>query len=263
MANILITGGSGSIGKHLIPRLLFKGHQVSIIGRNKKEIPGVESFVWNLDKGELDVRALSEVTHIIHLAGAGIASGDYSTAFARGVASGNNSTAFGPNAVASGTSSIAIGNNSETTGYGTVGIRGGTATADYSIAVGIQSQTLGNQSLTYGNGALSKSRNEVAVGSFNTDYTAASTTAWVVTDRLFTIGNGTSSISRSDAMVVLKNGNTGFGTSTPQRNVHVTEAMRLEPSATAPASPSAGDMYFSSVSNKLEVYDGTVWQACW
>ncbi|MGB0915989.1 MAG: TIGR01777 family oxidoreductase [Flavobacteriales bacterium] len=73
MAKILITGGSGSIGKHLIPRLLFKGHQVSIIGRSKKEIPGVESFVWNLDKGELDERALADVTHIIHLAGAGIA----------------------------------------------------------------------------------------------------------------------------------------------------------------------------------------------
>ena len=80
MAKILITGGSGSIGKHLIPRLLFKGHQVSIIGRSKKEINGVESFVWNLDKGELDERALADVTHIIHLAGAGIADKAWSPA---------------------------------------------------------------------------------------------------------------------------------------------------------------------------------------
>jgi len=73
MAKVLITGGSGSIGKYLILRLLFKGYQVSIIGRSKKEIPGVESFVYDLDKGEISEAALRDVTHIIHLAGAGIA----------------------------------------------------------------------------------------------------------------------------------------------------------------------------------------------
>ena len=53
--------------------MLLKGHQVSIIGRSKKEIPGVESFVYDLDKGEISEAALRDVTHIIHLAGAGIA----------------------------------------------------------------------------------------------------------------------------------------------------------------------------------------------
>jgi hypothetical protein len=80
MAKILITGGSGSIGKHLIPKLLFKGHQVAIIGRSKRDIPGVESFVWDLKKGSLDERALKDVTHIIHLAGAGIADKSWSLA---------------------------------------------------------------------------------------------------------------------------------------------------------------------------------------
>ena len=80
MAKVLITGGSGSVGRALIPRLLFKGHQVSIIGRSKKNIPGVESFVWNLDKEELDESALIDVTHIIHLAGAGIADKAWSPA---------------------------------------------------------------------------------------------------------------------------------------------------------------------------------------
>jgi hypothetical protein len=80
MANILITGGSGSIGKHLIPKLLFKGHQVAIIGRSKRDIPGVESFVWDLKKGSVDDRALLGVTHIIHLAGAGITDKSWSTA---------------------------------------------------------------------------------------------------------------------------------------------------------------------------------------
>ena len=42
-----------------------------------------------------------------------------------------------------------------------------------------------------------------------------------------------------------------------------TLTLRLEPIATAPSSPAAGDIYFDSVIKKLRVYDGTVWQNCW
>jgi hypothetical protein len=64
-------------------------------------------------------------------------------------------------------------------------------------------------------------------------------------------------------MSITSSGNVGIGTIAPARKLHVNDAMRLQPLATAPASPSAGDMYFSSVTNKLMVFDGTVWQACW
>ena len=73
MAKVLITGGSGSIGRRIIPKLQAKGHSVSVIGRTIHEELGVPSFTWNLQKGTLDERALKDVTHIIHLAGAGIA----------------------------------------------------------------------------------------------------------------------------------------------------------------------------------------------
>ncbi|MCF8278532.1 MAG: TIGR01777 family oxidoreductase [Flavobacteriales bacterium] len=73
MANVLITGGSGSIGRRLIKKLQSNGHAVSIIGRTQHEELDVPSFTWNLQKGTLDERALKDVTHIIHLAGAGIA----------------------------------------------------------------------------------------------------------------------------------------------------------------------------------------------
>lgn len=73
MAKVLITGGSGSIGRLLIPQLVERGHTVHVIGRTKHEDLGVLSFTWNLEEGTLDERALSEITHIIHLAGAGIA----------------------------------------------------------------------------------------------------------------------------------------------------------------------------------------------
>jgi hypothetical protein len=59
-------------------------------------------------------------------------------------------------------------------------------------------------------------------------------------------------------------GNVGIGTTSPTRKLHVNDVMRLEPRATAPSSPSPGDMYIdSSDSNKLKVWDGSLWQACW
>ncbi len=59
------------------------------------------------------------------------------------------------------------------------------------------------------------------------------------------------------------NGNTGFGTATPARSVHVSTAMKLEPQNSAPSNPSKGDLYFDNNDNKLKCYDGTQWQNCW
>jgi len=69
---ILITGASGLIGTRLTELLLQKGYQVSHLGRSKKS-GKVKSFVWNIEKGEVDSEALKEVEVIIHLAGAGVA----------------------------------------------------------------------------------------------------------------------------------------------------------------------------------------------
>ena len=61
----------------------------------------------------------------------------------------------------------------------------------------------------------------------------------------------------------------GIGTQNPQRSLHVSEAVRLEPLASVPSSPSTGDMYMDDGSNtsngqpKLRVYDGAAWQECW
>jgi hypothetical protein len=55
----------------------------------------------------------------------------------------------------------------------------------------------------------------------------------------------------------------GIGTTNPARKLHISDVMRLEPRATAPSSPSEGDIYMDSTVHKLKVYDGTTWQACW
>jgi len=55
----------------------------------------------------------------------------------------------------------------------------------------------------------------------------------------------------------------GIGTDTPQRALHINDVMRLEPRASAPGSPSEGDIYYDSTLHVLRVYDGTQWQNCW
>lgn len=60
------------IGSRLTEMLIQKGYQVSHLGRTKKS-GTVKSYVWDVEKGELDSEALSGVDAIIHLAGAGVA----------------------------------------------------------------------------------------------------------------------------------------------------------------------------------------------
>jgi hypothetical protein len=70
---ILITGGTGLVGTRLTEILLQKGYQVRILGREKKEIPNVTTYTWDIKKQTMDTQALIGVDAIIHLAGAGIA----------------------------------------------------------------------------------------------------------------------------------------------------------------------------------------------
>ena len=42
----------------------------------------------------------------------------------------------------------------------------------------------------------------------------------------------------------------GLGTASPARTLHITDVMRLEPRATAPASPASGDIYVDSTGNQ-------------
>jgi uncharacterized protein (TIGR01777 family) len=71
--NILITGGSGLLGKELTKALLAQGHIVSHLSRKPGKNPHVKTFLWNVDKGEIDGHCIDGVDTIIHLAGAGIA----------------------------------------------------------------------------------------------------------------------------------------------------------------------------------------------
>lgn len=70
---VLITGGSGFVGMALTKRLLEKNIEVIHLTRQKNSKAGIKTYEWNYKKGYLEQGALRDVTHIVHLAGAGIA----------------------------------------------------------------------------------------------------------------------------------------------------------------------------------------------
>jgi hypothetical protein len=75
---VLITGGTGSIGRRLTQLLQQEGYQVSLLsratsGRSPKPISGVHVYQWDIKKGHIDPQAIATADHIVHLAGEGIA----------------------------------------------------------------------------------------------------------------------------------------------------------------------------------------------
>lgn len=71
--NVLLTGGSGFIGKHLTNVLIEAGYTVSVLSRSdKKDTPSIQYYKWNLKQNYIDENAVLNADYIIHLAGEGI-----------------------------------------------------------------------------------------------------------------------------------------------------------------------------------------------
>lgn len=70
MAKVLLTGGTGLIGKTLEEKLSSKNHQVNILTRSPKLD---NHFKWDIKNNYIDEKAFENLDYIIHLAGAGIA----------------------------------------------------------------------------------------------------------------------------------------------------------------------------------------------
>ncbi|HAQ37025.1 MAG TPA: tail fiber domain-containing protein [Saprospiraceae bacterium] len=104
--------------------------------------------------------------------------------------------------------SIAAGFNTTAIGLGTVSI-GSTTTAN------------GNFSMAIGNDAEARSAYEIVLGRYNTLAATYNPIGWVDSDRLFTVGNGKSGGQRSNALTILKNGNTGIGLDNPTALLHL------------------------------------------
>ncbi len=84
MSTILITGGTGLVGKNLSSYLIAKGNNVIILTRSPKErqkMPGAEYALWDVKKQTIDIPAIQKADHIMHLAGAGVVDKKWTAAY--------------------------------------------------------------------------------------------------------------------------------------------------------------------------------------
>ncbi|MEU1328424.1 SDR family oxidoreductase [Streptomyces sp. NPDC005865] len=69
-APILVTGGTGTLGSHVVPLLREAGHSVRILTRNSREpAPGIEYRSCDLLRGDGLDEALQGIETVLHLAG--------------------------------------------------------------------------------------------------------------------------------------------------------------------------------------------------
>ncbi len=71
--HILITGGSGLLGKQLTYALLQSGYIVSHLSRKPGNNANVKTYLWDIEQGTIDANCIVGVDTIVHLAGEGIA----------------------------------------------------------------------------------------------------------------------------------------------------------------------------------------------
>ena len=139
----------------------------------------------------------------------------------------DNSFTIGTNNTARSTRSVLIGDDNEGTASQNfaIGLRNFVRGFN-AIAIGNDNDLGGNQSITLGrdniintnsqftysigNNLRINGSNEIVIGQYNNINTPFSQ-SWDVRDRLFTVGNGQTAGTRSNAMTILKSGNVGLG----------------------------------------------------
>ncbi len=72
-SHVLITGGTGLVGRQLSGALAARGYIVTHLSRMRVPFGQFETFLWNPADEFLEEKALENVDYIIHLAGAGVA----------------------------------------------------------------------------------------------------------------------------------------------------------------------------------------------
>ena len=122
--------------------------------------------------------------------------------------SGGNSLATGSNDSANGLNSLAAGNVTTASGWYSTSLGSYSNASGYcSLAMGGSTTASGTYSTASGSYTTAASDLSFVIGTYNVG--GGSANAWVDTDPLFEIGNGTSTTA-SDALVVYKNGNAAF-----------------------------------------------------
>ena len=76
---VLITGGSGLVGSQLSALLTQKGFEVVHLSRVRSRSSRYKTFIWDLKGRTIEEGAFEGVSHVIHLAGAGVADKKWSS----------------------------------------------------------------------------------------------------------------------------------------------------------------------------------------
>ena len=142
------------------------------------------------------------------------ASPDYGATGNRAIAMGSFTKASGAYSSTMGLSTTASGSYSTAMGYNSI------ASSTSALAIGINTVASGSGATAIGDHTNAESTNTLAIGRYNIG--GGDAISWVPSDPLFEIGNGTSDVSRQNALTVLKNGNVGVNTNTPNVKLQVT-----------------------------------------
>jgi uncharacterized protein (TIGR01777 family) len=81
---VLITGGTGLVGRSLTKALINKGYKVIILTRDtvgKKQTDNLVYAKWDVQKQQMDTDALQQADYIVHLAGAGVVEKKWTDAY--------------------------------------------------------------------------------------------------------------------------------------------------------------------------------------
>jgi hypothetical protein len=148
---------------------------------------------------------------------------------------GNHSIGMGYSPLAYGQSAVALGFNAKAYGVSALAVGSAIAQGDFSLAIGFspiaqgfsstaigrQALASGDRAIALGSGTEARARSSIALGMYNNSIIASNPFVDVPTDPLFIIGNGQSDFDRRNAIMVLKNGNMGIGTNTPNAKLHI------------------------------------------
>ena len=140
------------------------------------------------------------------------------------IASGKYATSFGLESMASGILSTSSGYRTNATGYNSIAFGDqANASGKFSTTIGSLSNATGDYSIALGHSTKAESYNSTVLGMYNIG--GGDPLNWKAKDPLFEIGNGNYTISSgtrfSNALTILKNGNTGIGTHQPWVKLHI------------------------------------------
>jgi len=152
------------------------------------------------------------------------------------IASGESSQALGFSNKALGEAASTLGKHNQASGIGAVALGawdsafgsfsvaiGNTNASNANSAVALGSNNIANATLSMaiGSRTIANAYESISLGAYNDPVAGVNANSRVSTDPLFILGNGTSDASRSNALVVTKNGRFGMGTNTPAALMHL------------------------------------------